>query len=108
MNKAYEKMGSPWGSLGVPWGAQGNFIGFVKKWTSNSEQMCLKYCACACNIASRNSPSDPPDPADPLDPAEVASGLQLASLLPRAGGQDDVSLKETPSNKYITLNKTTG
>ena len=45
--------GLPWGSLGVPWvpsglpwGAQGDFIGFVKKWTSNSEQMCLKYRAC--------------------------------------------------------------
>ncbi len=32
------------------------------------------------------------------DPAEVASGPQLATPLPRAGGQDDVSLKETPSN----------
>ena len=37
----------PWGPLGVPWGAQGDSIGVVKNWTSNSEQMCLKYCACA-------------------------------------------------------------
>ena len=35
--------GLPLGPLGVPWGAQGDFLGFVKNWTSNSEQMCLKY-----------------------------------------------------------------
>ena len=28
----------------------------------------------------------------------MASGPQLGTPLPRAGGQDDVSLKETPSN----------
>ena len=40
-------LGGPWGCLGVPWGAQGNFLRFVKKWMPNSEQMCLKYAACA-------------------------------------------------------------
>ena len=69
MHKAFDKLGSPWGSLGVPWGAQGNFLRFVENWTPNT-----------------------------ADPAEAASGLQLASPLSRARGQDDVSLKETPSN----------
>ena len=54
------------------------------------------YCAGPQNLASRNSPVDPPDPADPV---KVACGPLLATPLPRAGGQDDVSLKETPSNK---------
>ena len=66
-------------------------------WTPNSEQMCLFARACAQNIASRNSP---PNPANP---AEVASGPQLATPLPRAGGQDDVSLKETLSNYRRTV-----
>ena len=47
MNKAYDKLGSPRGSLGVAWGAQGDFLRFVENWTPNSEQMCLFARACA-------------------------------------------------------------
>ena len=84
------------GALGVPWRAQGNFLRFVENWTSNSEPMCLMYCAGAQNLASRNSfQADPPHPDNP---PEVAYGPQLATPLPHAGGQDDVSSKETPSN----------
>ncbi len=73
--------GLPLGPLGVPWGAQGNFLRFVKNWTSSySEQMCLMYRAGTQNLASRNSP------ADPADPAKVAYGPQLATPLPHAGG----------------------
>ena len=54
------------------------------------------YRAGTQNLASRNSP---PDPADP---AKVAYGPQLATPLPRGGGKDDLSSKETPSNKMYT------
>ncbi len=81
--------------MGVPWGAQGNFPRFVEKWTPNSEQMCLMYRAGAQNLASWNSP------LDPADPHKVAYGPQLATPLPHAGGQDDVSSKETPSNQQF-------
>ena len=58
------------------------------------------YRAGSQNLASRNSPADPPDPPDP---AKVAYGPQLVTPLPRAGGMDEVSSKETPSNKQIHL-----
>ena len=49
-----------------------------------------------------NSPADPPDPADPLDPPDPPDQVSGAAVrdLPstRAGGQDDVSSKQTPSN----------
>ena len=59
-------------------------------WTrcSLSEQMCLKYRACAENLASRNSP---PDPADPADLPETDPAEQTRPYVPRAGGQDDGS-----------------
>ena len=59
--------------------------------------MCLMYRAGAQNLATHYYPADP---VDPPDPAEVAYGPQLATPLPRAGGKDAVSSKETPSNHY--------
>ena len=82
-------LGVPWGSLGVPWGAQADFLRFVENWTSNSEQMCLMYCACAQNLAN------------PPDSIKVAYGPQLVTPLPRAGSKDEVSSKETPSNEVM-------
>ena len=68
--------GLPLGPLGVPWGAQGDFLGFVKNWTSNSEQMCLIYRAGAQNLASHYSPADP---ANPPDPHKVAAACNPPS-----------------------------
>ena len=56
----------------------------------------LKYRACAQNQAARNSPADPADPADP--PEAVAATAARTPPSTRAGGQDDVSLEQTPSN----------
>ena len=55
----------------------------------NSQQMCLKYHACAQNLASGNSPADPPDPADL---PETGPAEQNRPSIPRAGVQDDGSL----------------
>ena len=41
-------------------------------------------------------PADPPDPPDPPDQVSGAAARSLPST--RAGGQDDVSSKQTPSN----------
>ena len=57
--------------------------------------MCLKYHACAQNLASGSSPPEPPDPADPADPPdlpETGPAEQNRPSIPRAGGQDDGSL----------------
>ena len=40
------------------------FIDFVENWTSFSETKWPKYCACAQNLASRNSPADLADLPD--------------------------------------------
>ena len=40
-------LGTQWDPLEVPRGAHANFLTFVKNWTLNSEQMCLKYRACS-------------------------------------------------------------
>ena len=61
--------------------------------------MCLKYRACAENLASRNSPADP---ADPPDPAETGPAEQNRPYVPRAGGQDDGSLPKLPQISYYT------
>ncbi len=45
-----------------------------------------------------NSSADPADPADPADQVSSATARDLPST--RAGGQDDVSSKQTPS-KYV-------
>ena len=53
---------------------------------------------------TRNCDRGPPkldfctDPVDPPDHAEMEHELQLATYGHRAGGQDDGSLKKTPSN----------
>ena len=46
-----------------------------------------------------NLPPDPADPADPADQVSFATARDLPST--RAGGQDDVSSKQTPSNCII-------
>ena len=63
--------------------------------------MCLKYRACAENLASRNSLPDLPDPADPADPAETGPAEQNRPYVPRAGGQDDGSLHKLPQIIHI-------
>ena len=53
----------------------------------------LKYHACHQKLAFWNSSADPADPADQVSrtpPRDLPST--------RAGGQDDVSSKQTPSN----------
>ena len=55
--------------------------------------MCLKYHACAQNLASGSSPPDPPDPPDP---PEVSHSRQNRPWVPHAGGQDDGSLHKLP------------
>ena len=49
-----------------------------------------------CEIMSPSA--DPPDPPDPVDPGDPVHGLPLGTSPTRAGGQDDVSSKQTPSN----------
>ena len=56
--------------------------------------MCLKYRACAENLASRNSSADLPE----TGPAE-----QNRPYVPRAGGQDDGSLPKLPQIIIIFL-----
>ena len=47
-----------------------------------------------------DSPADPADLPDRPDPADLVSGAAARNLpSTRAGGQDDVSSKQTPSNK---------
>ena len=53
--------GAPLGRLGAIWGTLGSQgelgMTWAPKWTSNSEQMSLKYAACAQKVTSRNSPA---------------------------------------------------
>ena len=86
----------PLGSLGVPWGC----LGVPRPIFSDLSKIgrpIPSECVYLHAPASRNSPGNP------ADPPEAASGLQLATPLSRAGGQDDVSLKETPSNDYCII-----
>ena len=46
-------------------------------------------------------PQDPPDPVGPANQVSSAAARDLPST--RAGGQDDVSSKQTPSNYYSRL-----
>ena len=44
-------------------------------------------------------PADPPDPADPADPADQVSSAAVRNHSnTRAGGEDDMSSNQTPSN----------
>eukprot|EP00959_Pyramimonas_sp_CCMP1952_P291480 6097086-Pyramimonas_sp.AAC.1 len=45
-----------------------------------------------------DSSADPPDPPDPPDPSGNGAGGRSGPLPPRAGGEDDGSSAETPSN----------
>ena len=100
-------LGSTWANLGPTWAnldptwanldpAWANlrfslsFIDFVGFQGVLSEQMCLKYRACAENLATRNSP------ADQSFPAETGLAEQNRPYVPRAGGQDDGSLPKLP------------
>ena len=112
-------VGMPWGLvLGMPWGmpvgclggclgdafgdalgdalggALGGALGDVSGpvGPDPAKQTHFAYVKRRFIRGSRNSP------ANPADPPEAASGPQLATPLSRTGGQDDVSLKETPSN----------
>ena len=72
-----------WGSLGAP--------GSI--WAPSSEQMLLKYRACAQNQASRLPRNPRNSPWNPRNSAEL-SGVRNCRSDPtstRAGGQDDVS-----------------
>ena len=52
-----------------------------------------------CEIMSPSpDPGYPADPPDPPDPGDPVHGLSLGTSPTRAGGQDDVSSKQTPSN----------
>ncbi len=63
-----------------------------------------KYCKKQWICMIWNSSADPADPPDPPDLAAGAAARNHPST--RAGGQDDVSSKQTPSN-YSCLGKTT-
>ena len=68
------------------WLPLGRLLDFFAKWTSLSEQMCLKYCACAQNLASRYSPPLPPLPPLPALPPETVSGTAARTPPPHAPG----------------------
>ena len=89
--------GSPWRHFGFPlaplglrgaiWGTLGSQgeLGMTldPKWTSNSEQMALKYCACIQKMTSRNSAPAAPSA---VYPPKVAQEPQLpTSLYSRRG-----------------------
>ena len=58
------------------------------------------YAQAHLKCTKMGSAPDPADPADPPDPADQVSGAAARNLSStRAGGQDDVSSKQTPSNK---------
>ena len=76
----------PFGSLGAPWGhlghiglPRGAWTDFGRKWTSNSEQMALKYATCAQKVTSRNS-APPAAPAAQY-PRKVEQEPQLPTPL---------------------------
>ena len=74
-----------WGSLGAP--------GSI--WIPFSEEMLLKYRACAQNLAFWNLPADAADAAEP--PEVVSASAAQTPPSTRAGGQDDGST-QTPLN----------
>ena len=81
-------LGLPFGSLGSPWShlghlglPRGAWTDFGRKWTSNSEQMALKYATCAQKVTSRNSaPAAPAAPAAGY-PRKVEQEPQLPTPL---------------------------
>ena len=73
-----------WGSLGAP--------GSI--WAPFSEQMLLKYRACAQNLAFWNLPADAADAAEPAEVVSASAARDLPSTC--AGGQDDVSSNKLP------------
>ena len=106
LGSLWPSFGSHLGPFGCPWLPLGSHLGSfgpplgplgarASIWVPFSEQMLLKYRACAQNLVSRNLPADPADPPDPPDPAESPEvvSASAAQSLPstRAGGQDDGS-----------------
>ncbi len=77
-------LGCPW----VPWGGRDNFSQICQK-------LDLQFRANVSNEPRLHTKCSLPEFS--LDLAEVAYGPQLATPLPRAGGWDDVSSKESPS-----------
>ena len=67
----------------------------IENEASFSEQMWLKYRACAQKLSARNSE------ADPADPAETQHPVQNRPWVPHAGGQDYGSLHKLPQIKGI-------
>ena len=74
----------------------GPFFIFIENGASFSEQMWLKYRACAQKLTARNSEADPADLPDLPDPAETQHPVQNRPWVPHAGGQDDGSLHKLP------------
>ena len=104
-------LGIPWASLGVPWGSlvdplgcPGGALGCLGRCRGHFFQICQKldaqFRANVSNVPRLRIESSLPSFARVAWPAR-GNGSQSAAQTPpstRAGGQDDVSLKETPSN----------
>ena len=90
-------LGPLWPCLGPLWPCLGSLGAPGSIRAPLSEQMLLKHRACAQNLASRNSAGAPGAPGSSPDQVSSTAARDLPST--RAGGQKDVSSKQTPS-KY--------
>jgi len=94
------KKGVPLAPRGVPWAAQGHILGFGPKmdlqFRANGSHVCNLSTKVGLAELIRRKPRQAA--AIPLSPQ---SGARAAAPNPtsRAGGQDDVSLEQTPSNQ---------
>ena len=105
-------LGIPWGSLGVtlgvPWGALGSLggaLGCSGRFYWICQNLDLQFRANVSKLVHLRIEYSLPECSPGSSGSSGASGSgiwpQFATPLPRAGGQDDVSLKETPSNYVI-------
>ena len=94
LGSLWPSFGSHLGPFGCPWLPLGSHLGSFGPplgplgarapiWIPFSEQMLLKYRACAQNLASRNSPADP---AEPAESPEVVSRTAARTPPPHAPG----------------------
>ena len=93
--------GAPWVALEVALVCLGRLTRFLLQLdrTSNSEQMLLKYDACAQKVASRVSSSNHAQSTSTTCKLQyVPQGPHSQAHFTRTGGQDDVRLEHTPSN----------